>query len=267
MQTFLFFNKHGDPTAKRFVDETSGMKFRYFNEAGGCEDHSGFVQDGDRIIRWGCTASRELDEDGRRVINTRESLRNSTQKIKMQNIFIKAGIPAPKNSRDISEFDASEYPLLLRRSGSTGGENILVIERPVVVAADNSLIKKILVEDKRAYVTQFWDKDQEFRVHVVNKQPIFQTEKIPRKNPRRAMEQSVWNVGELWMYGANTDVEARLADVSVAAVDSLGLNFGAVDLMCRGDEVKVLEVNTAPGLQKRSRRAYREAMAEAGWLS
>lgn len=267
----FLYNAYGDPTAPRFSDDLDQNSLFYEN--GNSQRLLGnritsSVNSGDTVIRWGCTANRGLEEkEGVTVINKWGDIRNSTQKQRMRRKFTDAGVAIPKWSRNIQDFDPSEYPLLLRRSGSTGGNNIVLIERPISDDEEHSMVRRILEEDSRSYLSSYWYKEQEFRVHVVNGTAIFQVEKIPRTNPRRAVQQTIWNVGELWMYGNNTDVQDRLVDVSVAAVYALNLDFGAVDLMTRGDEVQVLEVNSAPGLQKRSRRKYIEAFRNAGWLT
>jgi hypothetical protein len=54
--------------------------------------------------------------------------------------------------------------------------------------------------------------------------------------------------------------EPKLATVAKKAVDALGLDFGAVDLIIGEDnKIYVLEVNTAPGLIEKRAECYAEA--------
>jgi len=262
-------NQYGDPTATRFAADTR-QNYLYYNSTDGALIGSGrtrSVERGDTVIRWGCTSNRDIEDMvGVQVVNNWNGIRNSTQKKKMRKLFEEGGVPTPTWSSDISDFSDDDYPLLLRRSGSMGGNNIVLIERPIQTDDEHNMVRKILAEDSRAYLCKYWYKEQEFRVHIVNGEAIFQVEKIPRTNPHRALKQSIWNVGDLWMYSSNTDVRDDLVDVSVKAVHCLGLDFGAVDLMTKGGEVMILEVNSAPGLQKRSRRKYADAFERAGWL-
>ncbi len=95
----------------------------------------------------------------------------------------------------------------------------------------------------------------EWRVHVVNGTPILTQLKLRRGLDERPVGYTslVRNLETGWIYSINFEQEqypamGAVQSLAIAAVEALGLDFGAVDVISRGEEVFVLEVNTAPGL-------------------
>ncbi|CCE60781.1 ribosomal protein S6 glutaminyl transferase [Pseudomonas phage tf] len=115
-------------------------------------------------------------------------------------------------------------------------------------------------------------KRTEFRVHVVRGRVILTQAKLRREghadNPNS--NTIVRNVDSGWVYGVNNveeqvGVEAVRA-AAIRAVEAVGLDFGAVDLVYKEDNqtAYVLEINTAPGLAEEGSAvaAYSEAFKE-----
>lgn len=105
--------------------------------------------------------------------------------------------------------------------------------------------------------TRHWRAEHEYRVHVVGEE-TFVTKKRRRNGAERSL---VRNHTNGYVY-CTTNVEVPLSAVSVAraAITALGLCFGAVDLLVSRDgEARVLEVNTAPGLEGRTVDWYANA--------
>lgn len=108
----------------------------------------------------------------------------------------------------------------------------------------------------------------EYRVHIFNGEVIHKSVKLRRNRdedddqPRNHL---VRNLENGWIYSNDTDdLPQDVIDQSLKAVQALGLDFGAVDLLYyprEGDAI-VLEVNTAPGLAPESSalKAYCDAI-------
>lgn len=106
-------------------------------------------------------------------------------------------------------------------------------------------------------------KKQEYRIHVFMGEVIDVQRKARKLDvPDEEVNWQVRNLEGGFIYargGVELDEEPRLQ--ALAAVESLGLHFGAVDVIWneREDEYYVLEVNTAPGLTGTTLEKYVEA--------
>lgn len=100
--------------------------------------------------------------------------------------------------------------------------------------------------------TRYIKKREEYRLHVFQDYVIFVQQK--RKESEReqsADEKLIRSRANGWVYCIeNVAVSDEMEDDAVLAVKSLGLDFGAVDVVVDRDTGKhyMLEVNTAPGL-------------------
>ena len=110
----------------------------------------------------------------------------------------------------------------------------------------------------------------EYRVHVAGGEVILYQKKSRRVNEDGEVvtadgaEADVRNLASNWVYRTgNLERLERIEQLAVQAIDALGLDFGAVDII-KDEEgrVYVLEVNTAPGLGNAdSLEAYVEAFS------
>lgn len=91
-------------------------------------------------------------------------------------------------------------------------------------------------------------KCREYRVHVIGGEVVLIAQK-KRRNGGEA-DGAIKNHHTGWVY-STIDItplsDAAVSD-AIRAINSLNLDFGAVDIATRGDSHYVLEVNTAPGL-------------------
>lgn len=107
-------------------------------------------------------------------------------------------------------------------------------------------------------------KKKEFRVHVFNGEVIDITQKKKRKDFDGEINTKIRNYGNGWVY-CREDIEPLPKDLkkqATLAVESLGLHFGAVDIIWNEKENKsyVLEINSAPGLEGTTIEAYKNAL-------
>jgi glutathione synthase/RimK-type ligase-like ATP-grasp enzyme len=115
---------------------------------------------------------------------------------------------------------------------------------------------------------QYVKKQKEFRVHVAFGEVIDVQEKRKRKDlpDGAAVDFQVRNHQTGWVY-CREDIRQPdgLLDMAKATVLTLGLEFGAVDIIWneKRNECYVLEINTAPGLEGSTVEKYATAFVKA----
>lgn len=109
---------------------------------------------------------------------------------------------------------------------------------------------------------------REYRVHVAFGKVIQVVQKKKRNGVENANPLIRSNRG--WVFARNLDqpedsVEVtKVKEVAIRAINSLGLDFGALDILYskRQEKAVVLECNTAPGLDKTTASIYARAIAQ-----
>jgi len=110
---------------------------------------------------------------------------------------------------------------------------------------------------------QYKKKKKEFRVHVFKGEVIDITQKKKRIDFDGEVNTKIRNYANGWVYCREAIVEPDdLREQAIRAVQSLGLDFGAVDAIWNEKENKsyVLEINTAPGIEQTTLEAYKNAI-------
>jgi glutathione synthase/RimK-type ligase-like ATP-grasp enzyme len=123
------------------------------------------------------------------------------------------------------------------------------------------------------YVSTFYPKQNEYRVHVAHGRVLLVNEKVPREGQEHKREEPVWNhhlndfefVVLPWR---NLPVEVMR--VAIQATEVLGLDYAGVDVMANapdGPPAVVCEVNCSPTLENYAATQYAvyfDWLAEAG---
>jgi hypothetical protein len=105
------------------------------------------------------------------------------------------------------------------------------------------------------FYTQLIQKQQEFRIWSFRRTVIGCYEKIlsyPNKLGRRGRSREIWNYrnGYAYIFRRPDEIPEALKQLARQAVDAVGLDFGAVDLLTdRSGRGYVLEINSAPGTE------------------
>lgn len=113
--------------------------------------------------------------------------------------------------------------------------------------------------------SQYVFKVREFRVHATREVAFASHMKI--KDPKTADQPKSWKVrsyanGFIFQRN-NVPASAARDALAVQAVSTLGLDFGAVDIIeDKHGKFYVLEVNTAPGIEGQTTPAYAKAIKE-----
>jgi glutathione synthase/RimK-type ligase-like ATP-grasp enzyme len=115
-----------------------------------------------------------------------------------------------------------------------------------------------------ALYTKYIKKSSEWRVHVFMGDVITVQRKVRSRDvPDEQVNWEVRNRQNGFIFQRNNEQQPDdLADVALSAIESLELDFGAVDIIFNQhhNQFYVLEVNTAPNLEGSTLTAYTEAI-------
>ena len=227
----------------------------------------------DILIRWGC--SKDLPESSQehftdaRIINDQTPIRLATSKIRTYDRFDQNDVPHPvfwrrselKAAMNTAGFSPN-FPILGRRNtGSKDYSSMLLINDMDEL---RSHLSQPPPSGKTMVYNEYIDKDAEWRCHVVDGEVVYTSKRVPRI-PIEDMEPPynfAWGLGDNWNFIHEVEVDDVAKQHSINAVAALDLDFGAVDIIEKGGEYCVLEVNTSPGLLQPARKAYVPKLAE-----
>lgn len=175
---------------------------------------------------------------GRHQANSKlnPDISNATNKRRMRELFQEHGVPMPRL------LDKDELKLGLFRTPIVGRPDRHARGRGFWKINDIQSFNKAIVGTRRkkaaTHFMEFVDAPYEFRVHVFKGKSIRISEKV-------------FNDDGTYTTGKPGDIKLRkVREAAKLAVSAVGLDFGAVDILARGEdnnEVFVLEVNAAPG--------------------
>lgn len=207
----------------------------------------------DFVINWGNTT---LPTWGNSDLNKVEAVASASDKIVALQTMKNAGVRTVEftEDSDIVEQWISEghkvYARTLTRASS--GRGIKIIGSNDIIP-DAKLYTKGIVGD-------------EYRVHVFDGVVIDYTKKIPLEGSNLTPEASkIKSHTNGWTFARNVETRQSLCDNAILAVKSLGLDFGAVDIIVNPNDKNrpyVLEVNTACGMENDGKtvQSYVEAI-------
>lgn len=205
----------------------------------------------DKIINWGNSHLAEWDQlEPVEFINHMGSVSIAVNKLKtFQALQGKCNIPEWTTHKG----KVTKEGLWVARTKLTGfgGEGIILFDP-----------KEELPPDAPLYI-QYKKKKKEFRVHVFKGEVIDITQKKKRKDFDGEINTKIRNYHNGWVYcREEISIPEDLVEQAIKAVEALGLDFGAVDIIYNKKEDKsyVLEVNTAPGLEGTTIQAYKNAI-------
>lgn len=215
-----------------------------------------FLHEGPAIIRqdfinWGSSNIKRGFKECR-ILNHPDAVKKASNKLTTLRLLSEAGVSVPEfvEGREAAQFLSDVGQDLVCRHKLTGhsGEGIEIVNGG------------LRVPDAPLY-TVYIRKDEEYRIHVFRGEAFF----IQRKARKLDVpdDQVNWKVrnlaGGFIFANKNVEVDDVARNEACNAVATLGLDFGAVDVI-RGRDGKfyVLEVNTACGLEGTTLEKYVE---------
>lgn len=200
-------------------------------------------------LNWGCSSAPTWARQPINCVNQFDKVARAGNKLlTFQALAGKPGITIPEFTNDKTVAQAWGVDIVCRSvlNGHSGAG--------ITIQPSNTELPNVPL-----YV-KYIKKQKEFRVHVIFGQVVDVQQKKKREGFENANFQ-VRNHANGWVYcRENISEPEGLRESAVRTIEELGLDFGAVDIIWneRQNQVYVLEVNTAPGLEGNSVNVYAE---------
>ena len=190
------------------------------------------------VVRWGNRV--ELPMQGCVIYNTAAAVGNAANKKRAREILQKAGIDIPKLVTP-QNFENSDLPIIARPSYHFAGKNVVILK-----TKDDFLSHYKINNNKGWYYSKVIWKDREIRVHCAHGKVLLALDKSKPKDKNCI----AWNLAdnEVWTVIPWEKYVYNWCKKALAALEALGLDFGAVDMVIKDGKSYVLEVNTSAGL-------------------
>ena len=96
--------------------------------------------------------------------------------------------------------------------------------------------------------TKYIQKDAEYRVIVVGNQAVDVKQKLKRRDFEGERVPYIWSSTNGYIFAREVVIPENLSELGISAIQALGLNYGAVDIIAKNGEFYVLEINSAFGV-------------------
>jgi glutathione synthase/RimK-type ligase-like ATP-grasp enzyme len=241
---FLYAYNQGSKGAKALVDALNIKRIKH--------ERSKFKGNNNKVvINWG--SSQIPPEVGKCFILNAAAGIASNKLATFEKLKDKPYCPQFWTKKDDVVFDKGTKIVCRTVLNGHSGKGIIISE------------SKEQLADAPLYV-KYIPKKEEYRVHVVNGEIIHLQRKARKKDvPDDQINWLVRNHDNGFIFQQEGFVAPDpVRDCAVDAVASLGLDFGAVDVIYneKNNAAYVLEVNTAPGLEGTTIQKYAEAFAK-----
>lgn len=210
------------------------------------------------VINWGnSSVIRSNNPDPNiRIINKPSAVAEASNKKASLMRMHMNGVRVPLTQTNPPDIQDGEIWLARTVLNGSGGQGIKVIRYGDTVP-------------EAPLYTKYVRKTVEWRIHVAFGKAIFAQRKLRVNDADQTKDQKlIRNHDNGWVFGPRPIEEAgeEAVEQAIKAVSSLGLDFGAVDLVIgkRDGLPYVLEVNTAPGIESPTLEgAYEAAFKQA----
>jgi glutathione synthase/RimK-type ligase-like ATP-grasp enzyme len=239
-RVFIYSHKPGSAGARCLSEELGVKRIRH-------RESRYAPRVGDVLINWGAS-ELPFHTDGVLVINQPESVGVAVNKLTAFRELSKRGVSVPRFTQclDLAYDWCSDGVGIVARSllSGSGGAGISLVSDPEDLFTLPGV--KLYVE----YIT----KTNEYRVHVSPHDGVIAVQRKARglDVPDDLVNWQIRNHHNGFVFARNEDHNPpeRVIQVGEEAVNALGLDFGAADVIWnkKRGEAYVLEVNTAPGL-------------------
>lgn len=229
---------------------------------------SGVLCDHLAVVRFGSTTPSNVPVQ----VNSIESIKNSSNKIRMKECFDEADVQTPEWYETVDQvIDAQENEIgILDKSvvakliyGSRGAGMLLLNTMEELQEFANINKHRL----KRWYFEQYYNYTKEYRLHVGTGQGCFYTNRKMLKSD--TPEDQRWfrnNSNSVWFMEDNEKFDKpetwdSIVNNCMTAMLSCGLDFGACDVRVnKAGDWKVIEINSAPSFGVITEQKYREVI-------
>jgi glutathione synthase/RimK-type ligase-like ATP-grasp enzyme len=171
-------------------------------------------------------------------------------KLQVYQMLQEAGIPQPRIFYKGDTIPNDAFPLLARRKYHSQGRDIIYIH-------NREDLENNLEDFMYDFLIEYINKTSEYRVHILGDN-AFVSVKFGGIDPLVRSYNNGWRQIEY-----NRDWHDELIMLATKAIDVMQYDFGAVDIIRKGNKLYVLEINTAPGLEPRKLQLYSEYFKQA----
>lgn len=211
------------------------------------------------VINWG--NGKDNDQVGRsNVLNRPAAVRKASNKLVFFTEALVRGVSIPEFTTDIEQagqWVAAGNTVLARETlNGHSGEGIVIL--------DNTVKWENYAHEQAKMYVKYIPKKDEYRLHVFRGEVI----DCQRKSAIPGHTPVDWRLrnhqfGFVFTRG-NVALQEGVREEALKAIDCLGLDFGAVDIIYNTHRRQpyVLEVNTAPGLEGQTLQNYSQAFAD-----
>lgn len=227
---------YSDATSTTGKELLAALKEQGVKISGGTDKPSSPI---DTLVRWG---SAKIIGKPKKVINAAANIQKAADKLEALKVLKAAGISVPVVFEKTTEVKTEDFPVLGRKAHHVAGNDIILclqkFDLPLAVKAGSK------------YFTKYIPKAYEYRVHVWGDAVIKTSQKV-LTDENLLKDAHIWNFDEGFTFKQpQVKLPNQAKYMAMEAVDTLGLTFGAVDVLIdENGKAYVLEVNTAPGLK------------------
>lgn len=262
MRIGVYPYKMGSKSARQISASLNAYRYRPVGSYKPCSD--------DFIINWGSStipvwyeACRAFKRLGAPFVflNKPEAVAISANKLHTFRVLTEAGVAVPDWTRD--GYTAINW---IRQGFSVYARKVLTGHsgNGIQVIEPNPTINTTQITVAPLYVKKV-NNNGEYRVHVFNGAVIdYQKKRRHNEDHPTEAQNDVRNLANGWIYAReNLKRLERIENIAISAVQALGLDFGAVDIIKdENGDVFVLEVNTACGMSDTTLNNYITAIRQ-----
>lgn len=207
----------------------------------------------DLIVNWGNSEVPSWDATTIPFLNNPVAVGYAVNKLRTFELLRRFNVPTPEwtTSFSLAQEWIDQGETIVERHNLTGskGDGIRIVNAD---SFDD-------VEHAQLY-TKLIGRAREYRVHVFDGQVIDLQQKKRREG--NDSDGTIKNLDNGWVFVRDdiTPPPRSIFDVSIRAVQALGLDFGGVDVLVKDGQCYVLEINTAMGLEGATINSYTNAI-------
>jgi glutathione synthase/RimK-type ligase-like ATP-grasp enzyme len=159
-----------------------------------------------------------------------------------------AGIKQPRLFHKGENVPDDAFPLLARRKYHSQGRDIIYIH-------NREQLENDLEDFMYDFLVEYINKKSEYRVHILGDE-AFVSVKFNKEGDGDPIVRSHANKWKQIEY--DREWKDDLIELARSVITVLGYDFGAVDIIRKRNALYVLEINSAPGLERRKLNLYAE---------